>query len=150
MDFRFQSLLRNYAAFGDAEDAIRIANETLRMNQVRSVPRLKYSDALPLVEMAVFIEKALEKEGMLDLLDGGLGSMGADRSLPWHALHPNGNLVVYAVRGGSEGHYIHVDLNFVDDGYSRRDVALLGKTFAGMSDAVQIAAFIAEVLENYS
>jgi hypothetical protein len=150
MDFRFQSLLRDYAAFGEPEIAIRIANEAVRMNQARVVDRLKYSDTITLYEMSIFIDEALKKEGMLDLLDGGLGPFGVDNSRSWHANHPNCNLVVYAVRGGSEGHYIHVDVNFVDDGNSRRDIVMLGKTFAGMSDAVQIAAFVAEVLENYS
>lgn len=53
----------------------------------------------------------------------------------------------YAVTGGSEGHYIHVDL-ILDSPDSYRQVYPLftGKTFSGIAAAWEIAAFCAEEL----
>ena len=58
-------------------------------------------------------------------------------------------IACYAVTGGSEGHYIHVDL-IVDggaDGYERHAIPLaLGKTFRGMAHAQRIASLCAAFL----
>lgn len=52
-------------------------------------------------------------------------------------------LACYAVTGGSEGHYIHID--FVRDDGAFEGV-FLGKTFRGMAHAQRIAAKCAELL----
>lgn len=52
-------------------------------------------------------------------------------------------IACYAVTGGSEGHYIHVDLIYYD---KRRDLVFLGKTFQGMEHAQKIAAKCADEL----
>ena len=59
-------------------------------------------------------------------------------------------LACYAVTGGSEGHYVHIDALMVED--EGRDQHLvvrplfLGKTFQGMAHAQAIAAKCAELL----
>lgn len=50
----------------------------------------------------------------------------------------------YPVTGGSEGHYIHVDL-ILKDGTTRLPL-FLGKTFLGWAKACEIANFCAEAL----
>lgn len=52
-------------------------------------------------------------------------------------------IACYAVTGGSEGHYIHVDLIDRED---KRTLVFLGKTFLGMQHAQNIAARCAELL----
>lgn len=52
-------------------------------------------------------------------------------------------IACYAVTGGSEGHYIHVDVIYTDQ---RRDMAFMGKTFQGMAHAQAIANRCAELL----
>lgn len=52
-------------------------------------------------------------------------------------------IACYAVTGGSEGHYIHVDIVYDD---KRRDLVFLGKTFQGMGHAQKMAAKCAEEL----
>ncbi len=52
-------------------------------------------------------------------------------------------IACYAVTGGSEGHYIHVDLI---DREGRRTLTFLGKTFQGMAHAQAIANRCAELL----
>jgi hypothetical protein len=47
------------------------------------------------------------------------------------------------VTGGSEGHYVHVDLI---DGDGKRTMVLLAKTFSGMETAYKVALAIAEIL----
>jgi len=150
MDFRFQSLLRDYAAYGDGETAIKIANEAVRMNKTVSIPRLKYSYDITIKELANFINEVLENNGMLDLLDGAFSPYSYPSNILLQTLHPNCSLIVFASPGRSEGHYIHVDAHyFNEEGGRTFQPVLMGKTFAGMHDAAQIAAFISEVLENY-
>lgn len=52
-------------------------------------------------------------------------------------------IACYAVTGGSEGHYIHVDVIRTDQS---RDMVFLGKTFQGMEHAQKMAARLAEEL----
>ena len=55
-----------------------------------------------------------------------------------------GRIAVYAVTGGSEGHYVHVDLV---TGVQEHTNLLLVKTFAGMTHARQIANTLADAME---
>jgi hypothetical protein len=55
-----------------------------------------------------------------------------------------GRIAVYAVTGGSEGHYVHVDLI---TGVGEHTNLLLVKTFAGMTHARQIANTLADAME---
>jgi hypothetical protein len=79
---------------------------------------------------------------MLDELDYfSFGGMRTDRDkgIPinthWFAC--------YAVEGGSEGHYIHVDFIVTQDhGEATRDLAFLGKTFLGMDHALRVAGVL--------
>ena len=96
------------------------------------------------------LKKALQGEpgrepdsrSLFDELDYfSFGGMRADRDkgIPinthWFAC--------YAVEGGSEGHYIHVDFIVTQDqGEARRKLAFLGKTFLGMDHALRVAGVL--------
>jgi len=53
---------------------------------------------------------------------------------------------VYPVTGGSEGHYIHVDLFWQRDYHEGRVPLFLLKTFGGHAEAVMLAGLLARVL----
>jgi hypothetical protein len=59
---------------------------------------------------------------------------------------PFRRVVAYAVTGGSEGHYVHVDLHLARDPGTYMNLMLV-KTFGGMAHARKIANAIADVLE---
>lgn len=52
-------------------------------------------------------------------------------------------IACFPVTGGSEGHYIHVDLILQDD---KRLNVFLGKTFQGLGHAIEIAAKLARLM----
>ena len=55
-------------------------------------------------------------------------------------------IACYAVEGGSEGHYIHVEFIVSQDyGEATRDLAFLGKTFMGIDHALRIAGVLTKV-----
>ena len=66
----------------------------------------------------------------------------------WNIECPKANRVtVYAVTGGSEGHYVHVDLYVRDEQEGTKVVPLmLVKTFKGMAAARRIADRLADSL----
>lgn len=54
-------------------------------------------------------------------------------------------IACYAVTGGSEGHYIHVDRIYLAKDYAREfshEPLFLGKTFGGYARACEIAAYL--------
>lgn len=55
---------------------------------------------------------------------------------------PDGRMSVYAVTGGSEGHYVHVDVSK----HPVRETLFLGKTFAGWDAAWDAAKLIGHAL----
>jgi hypothetical protein len=57
---------------------------------------------------------------------------------------PVGRIVVFAVTGSSEGHYVHVEV-LRDDDASRR-LLILGKGFSGADDAWALARRLADIL----
>jgi hypothetical protein len=58
---------------------------------------------------------------------------------------PKGRIIVYAVTGGSEGHYTHVDVCDDEDGRGLSTV-ILGKTFDGFDAAWAFAGRVAKLL----
>lgn len=64
-----------------------------------------------------------------------------DGERPW----PDGRMVVYVVTGGSEGHYIHVDVHSSDH-VPIHETLMLGKTFAGWEAAWDAARVIGNAL----
>lgn len=68
-------------------------------------------------------------------------SIYLDESREW----PDGRMIVYVVTGGSEGHYLHVDV--VSTTHARVSESLfLGKTFAGWDAAWDAAKLIGKAL----
>jgi hypothetical protein len=51
-------------------------------------------------------------------------------------------IACYAVVGGSEGHYIHVD---VIDTEGKREMIFIGKTFSGMDHALKVSNLLSKV-----
>ena len=63
---------------------------------------------------------------------------------------PHDWIVCYAVTGGSEGHYIHVDAVSRQPGLGqpgKRYALFLGKSFQGMEFAYRVAKACADILE---
>lgn len=99
-------------------------------------------------EVARDLRDALEKDDLIDEYFHGPGTGEEHRRVPNHYVC----VASYAVTGGSEGHYIHVEFQYRPaDGWNRngplmvRRVAL-GKTFKGWEHAWKIAAKCAELL----
>lgn len=87
------------------------------------------------------LEAVLQAEGFIDEYFLASFSVEAkmDEPFPRNVRWP----AAWAVTGGSEGHYIHVDLVFSD---GRHEPIALGKTFAGWDHAWAMAKRIAEIL----
>lgn len=66
-------------------------------------------------------------------------SIAAGEDGPW----PDGRVVVFAVTGGSEGHYTHVE---VLDCERQHHCLILGKTFQGFDAAWDLAKRLARIL----
>ena len=66
----------------------------------------------------------------------------------WKLLENHRWIACYAVTGGSEGHYIHVDLicGYDLDGTGKVLHLFTGKTFLGLAHAQRIASRCAELL----
>lgn len=59
-------------------------------------------------------------------------------------------IAVFAVTGGSEGHYIHVEAVWQpkgDDRDGRRRLLFLGKTFLGLDHAIECVKVLSHILE---
>lgn len=83
-----------------------------------------------------------------DLIDEYL-SVSIDTDQPFRKLAENYRWIAcYAVTGGSEGHYIHIDLiHGYDQDWSGKALHLItGKTFLGLNHAQKIANRCAELL----
>ncbi len=52
-------------------------------------------------------------------------------------------IACFAVTGGSEGHYVHVESITGD----KRDLLFLGKTFGGMEQALEAVALLTNILQ---
>lgn len=66
-------------------------------------------------------------------------SMAGRGDAPW----PDGRIIVFPVTGGSEGHYVHVE---VQDVTGESQLLLLGKTFDGWDAAWAFAKRLARIL----
>jgi len=83
-----------------------------------------------------------------DLIDEYF-SVSIDRDQPFFKLAENYRWIAcYAVTGGSEGHYVHIDLiHGYDQDWSGKALHLItGKTFLGLAHAQKIANRCAELL----
>lgn len=102
------------------------------------------------------VEKDLQRilKGM-DLLGGESEphySNWRDRADPWGKtrLFPQSYrwISCYAVTGGSEGHWVHVDvIGGSDEDPDRRELIFLAKTFMGWEHACKIAQACATILQ---
>ncbi len=82
--------------------------------------------------------KALQEDG---IIDGYLAVMNHD--FDYNQPFPDFQWIsCFAVTGGSEGHYVHIE---IIDG-DKRTLLYLGKTFEGMDHAYKIAQKCAELL----
>jgi hypothetical protein len=48
-------------------------------------------------------------------------------------------IACFAVEGGSEGHYIHVEIISAEGGKWKREIIFLGKTFCGLEHALKVS-----------
>jgi len=103
---------------------------------------LKFDRMITYRELITAVKNFLKTRGHDDKLDyaclGSTGDQKLDQQIAryhWCA--------VYAVTGGSEGHYIHVDLIRNDES---RELVILAKTFDGMTTAYEIAHDLAVFL----
>lgn len=91
------------------------------------------------------LRAVLESEDLID----EYFSVSIDTDQPFQKLAENYRWVAcYAVTGGSEGHYIHIDLiHGYDQDWSGKALHLItGKTFLGLNHAQKIANRCAELL----
>lgn len=90
-------------------------------------------------------EVVAKLEGVLESLEHEYASLGYEFAYNGVTEIPRFHrIAVYAVTGGSEGHYVHVDLI---TGVQEHTLLLLVKTFAGMTHARQIANTLADAME---
>jgi len=57
-------------------------------------------------------------------------------------------IACYAVTGGSEGHYVHVDVTHrgADLESEKTETIFIGKTFSGMDNALEIAGALSKIM----
>jgi hypothetical protein len=87
----------------------------------------------------------LEAEGLID----EYFSLSIETDLTfWKLLESCRWVACYAVTGGSEGHYVHVDLihGYDQDWTGKARHLITGKTFLGLAHALKIANRCAELL----
>ena len=82
------------------------------------------------------------------LIDEYFSVSGPSDQLFWSLVESHRWIACYAVTGGSEGHYVHIDLiDGYDHDWTGRVVHLItGKTFLGLAYAQTIANRCAELL----
>jgi hypothetical protein len=77
------------------------------------------------------------------VVDGAEESFGIFPTVARGREWPEGRTVVFPVTGGSEGHYVHVE---VQTGDGRCELMILGKGFAGPDAAWALARRLADIL----
>lgn len=82
-------------------------------------------------------------EGGLTVVDGADEYFSVSPGVAGEREWPEGRIAVFAVTGGSEGHYVHVEVK-AGDGQS--ELMILGKGFAGEDAAWALARRLAGVL----
>ena len=60
-----------------------------------------------------------------------------------------GWLGCFAVKGDSEGHYIHVEAIGHNGDHDKRKLLYLGKTFRGMDFAIEAAGALSKMVEDF-
>jgi hypothetical protein len=96
-------------------------------------------------EVDTALREWLGRETILNEMDcfGYSGDQKYEKGVDWRKVELPRRIrwiACYAVQGGSEGHYIHVDFITSDDmGDHKRQLAYLGKTFQGLDHAVKVA-----------
>ena len=98
----------------------------------------------PMTEVMKFFEQEIAKAGInLDEFDYFQAScLGPEN---WPVLYRR--IVAFAIPGGSEGHYIHLDIYTMDGSVEN---LVLGKTFMGMDHALELSNCLSRILDwNY-
>ncbi|MFH1952560.1 MAG: hypothetical protein ABIL06_13185 [Pseudomonadota bacterium] len=95
----------------------------------------------PVEEVFEYVEGEIERSGMdLGGYDYFQVCFGLRGSL-WPVSYRR--IACFAVEGGSEGHYIHVN---VIDNESKTETLLLGKTFLGLDHALALSNALTKIL----
>lgn len=123
----------------------------LKKNPRRALACCLWRDGYTVKQVIRRLNRVLKREGLAGLLEYGFDcrDYGSDKGLAdmlWvkaRGVH----LACFAVTGGSEGHYIHIEGLAWDHGDGAIRCSLgIGKTFEGMQVAQQIANRCAELL----
>jgi len=104
---------------------------------------LRLRDDMTVKQIWRRLDRVLRRERLSD--EGiSMAEWRVNTTVPFWALIPNPRWIAcYAVTGGSEGHYVHVDLIGSEEA---RKLVFLCKTFEGMDHAYKIAQRCAELL----
>lgn len=105
----------------------------------------EYSHSRTRIEVLMELNKRLQRKAKdlgLELDDGPFSVFARDRDLPWPRYRW---IAVFAVTGGSEGHYVHVEA--INNNENTRELIYLLKTFQGLEHAYRIAAIAAKELD---
>lgn len=97
---------------------------------------LKLERNKTIVEVYDELVPILKEQGVYDELDYFTisGSWQDEREFPNYRW-----IACFAVEGGNEGHYIHVEAISNADGEFQREIVFLGKTFCGLDYALKVA-----------
>jgi hypothetical protein len=98
----------------------------------------------PLDDVQKFLEAEIEKAG-IDLKEYDYFSTMKYERKTWPALYRR--VFAFACPGGSEGHYIHLDMQTMDGAI---ETIFLGKSFMGLDHALELSNCLSRILdENY-
>lgn len=111
---------------------------------------LRLRDAHTVTQVFRRLRRVLEREGLIDEYFS-LATPPAYRNVRLSAFMRQNRytwFACYAVTGGSEGHYIHVDIatQYDVDNSCKVFHLITGKTFLGMEHALKIAARCSQLL----
>jgi len=111
---------------------------------------LHLRDAHTVTQVFCRLRRVLKREGLIDeyFSLSAPPSYRNVRLFEFMRQHRCTWFACYAVTGGSEGHYIHVDIatQYDADGSGRVFHLITGKTFLGMEHALKIAARCSQLL----
>jgi len=112
---------------------------------------IRRASGRPLSEILKKLSSRLEDAGLIvdEYFDVGPGARYTREWTHWpDNVH---RIAVFAVEGGSEGHYVHVDIYHKDDPYDRElkvtNVFLL-KTFLGMEHALRLSNELTRLIHS--
>jgi hypothetical protein len=128
----------------DEEEIVRCGEDEYSRWEVNKKGYVRNEVGKPMEEVMEFLKQEITNAGInLEEYDYfQAGCLGPEN---WPVLYRR--IVAFAIPGGNEGHYIHLDIYAMD---GKVETIVLGKTFMGMDHALELSNCLSRILDwNY-